>query len=67
MRDTLWFVTDGVSLISVHESERDAERAYEQYQDDPDFEYYDFYAIDADELEDYPEEYDMALERGLVE
>ena len=67
MHDRLWFVTDGVSLVSVHTSEREAEREYEQHQSDPDFEYYDFYEIDMDELEDYPEEYDLALEQGLID
>jgi len=67
MHNKLWFVTDGVSLISVHENRSDAEREYEKYRDDPDFEYYDFYVVEVDELEDYPDEYDFALDQGLVE
>ncbi len=66
MTGKLWFVTDGVSLVEVFLRKNDAEREYQKFQDDPDFAYYDYYGIDVDELEDYPDEYDLALETGLI-
>ena len=66
MARKLWFVTDGVSLIDVFQRRDDAEKEYLKYQDDPDFSYYDYYGVEIDELEDYPQEYDLALEEGFI-
>ena len=62
----LWFVTNGVQLISVFDERDRAEREMSKYQDDPDFHYYDFYGIDIKDLDDYPEEYDIALVEGFI-
>ena len=62
----LWFVTNGVQTIAVFDNRSDAEREVEKYQDDPDYRYYDFYDLNVDDLEDYPEEYDMALDEGFI-
>ncbi len=67
MRNELWFVTNGISLIYVHPKENEAEKEYNKYLNDPDFEYFDYYCIDIDDLEDYPDEYDLALEEGYIE
>ena len=66
MARKLWFVTDGVSLVDVFLRESEAESEYMKFQDDPDFTYYEYYGIVIDELEDYPEEYDLALDQGLI-
>ncbi len=66
MARKLWFVTDGVSLVDVFIRKNDAEREYLKFQDDPDFAYYEYYGLDVDELEDYPQEYDLALEEGYI-
>lgn len=66
MQGKLWFVTDGVSPVGVFTNGKEAERKFQLYQDDPDFGYYDYYAIEISELEDYPEEYDLASAKGLV-
>ena len=66
MSKRLWFLTDGVKLIDVFLKENEVESAYRKYEDDPDFAYYEYYGIDIDELEDYPEEYDLALAEGFI-
>ena len=66
MASKLWFVTDGVSLVDVFTREIEAEKEYLKFQDDPDFSYYEYYGLAIDELEDYPEEYDLALEQGYI-
>ncbi|MDC7126366.1 MAG: hypothetical protein PQJ46_12415 [Spirochaetales bacterium] len=66
MGKTLWFLTNGVSLVDVFTRKTDAESEYMKFQDDPDFDYYEYYSLDIDELEDYPEEYDLALEQGYL-
>ncbi|MDA3941246.1 MAG: hypothetical protein PF693_18365 [Spirochaetia bacterium] len=66
MHEKLWFVTNGISLDSVHTTKMDAEIEYQKYQDDPDFEYYDFYHVNVDDLEGYPDEYVMAFDVGFI-
>ena len=66
MSKKLWFVTDGVGLIDVFMRKNEAEDEYMRYKDDSDFMYYEYYGLDIDELEDYPAEYDLALEQGLI-
>ena len=66
MQSQLWFVTDGVRALSVFESKKEAERDLDRYQDDPDYEYYECYSLDIDDLEDYPDEYELALEEGFL-
>lgn len=66
MRSQLWFVTDGVKVFSVFDNRKDAEHELDRYQDDPDYKYYEIYAIDVDDLEDYPDEFDLALEEGFL-
>lgn len=67
MSGKLWFVTDGVNLIGVFKDREKAEKEKERYQDDPDYDYFDHYGIETRFLEDYPEEYDYALQKGLLE
>lgn len=62
----LWFLTDGIKPIDVYESEKDAHKDYLKYEDDSDFQYYEYYELDVNELEDYPNEYDLALEEGYI-
>ncbi len=66
MSSKLWFVTNGAQLIGVFNNRDSAEREMKKYQDDPDYPYYDFYDLSIDELDDYPEEYDIALDEGYV-
>ena len=66
MGSKLWFLTDGVKVLSVFDNRRAAEREIERFQDDPDYEYYSVYGIDLDDLEDYPDECDMAMEEGFI-
>ncbi len=67
MSSKLWFVTNGVQLIHVFEKRSLAEQELKKYQDDPDYGYYDCYGLDIDDLEDYPEEYDIALDEGFLD
>lgn len=66
MSKRLWYLTDGVKLVDVFLRETEAESEYHKYEDDPDFAYYEYYALDIDELEDYPEECDLAMEQGFI-
>ena len=66
MTNKLWFLTDGVNLVDVFLRKSDAEEEQSKYKDDPDFPYYDYYDVDIDELEDYPDEYDFALKEGYI-
>ena len=67
MSSKLWFVTNGIQLIRVFEKRTMAEQEMKKYQDDPDYSYYDYYGLDIDDLEDYPEEYDIALDEGFLD
>ncbi len=66
MHSSLWFITDGVKVLSVFDNRKDAERELGKYEDDPDFQYYENYSIEIDDLEDYPDEYEMALDEGFI-
>lgn len=66
MHKKLWFVSDGRSVLSVHTSEDNADRDYYQYEEEPDFEYFSVYPLRLNELDDYEEEYELALEEGLI-
>ncbi|MBI9104365.1 MAG: hypothetical protein JEY99_18255 [Spirochaetales bacterium] len=66
MSNKLWFVTDGVGLIQVCNDLQIAESVLSKYQDDPDFEYYSYYSINLNKIADYPQEFDMAREEGLL-
>ena len=66
MKEKLWFVTNGITALSVHNAERDAEVEHKRFQDDPDYEYYDLYEIDVDNLDEYPDEYDLAFNAGFI-
>ncbi|MDC7219252.1 MAG: hypothetical protein PQJ59_04885 [Spirochaetales bacterium] len=67
MSDKLWFVTNGVSPTAVFIEKARAEEELNRFTDDPDFEYYSCYSLRIAELDDYPEEYDLALERGVID
>ena len=67
MHSDLWFVTDGVRVISIFDNRKDAEREMGRYEDDPNYQYYDYYSVDVDDLEDYPDEFEMALEQGYLD
>ncbi len=62
----LWFLTDGVKAISVFENRRAAEGELKKYEDDQDYQYFSIYSVNVDDLEDYPDEFDMALDEGLI-
>lgn len=66
MSSKLWFLTDGIATLSVFVDRSDAERELSKYQDDPDYQYYSTFDVFIDDLEDYPDEYDMALNEGLI-
>ncbi len=66
MKDKLWFVTDGVSPIGCFLSKAAANNYMKLYSDDDDYQYYEVYDIFVDDLEDYPDEYDLALDEGFI-
>lgn len=66
MAKKLWFLTDGVKIVDVFQEKHEVESSYKTFQDDPDFNYYDFYGIEINDLEDYPEEYDYAIGEGFI-
>ncbi len=66
MLGKLWFVHDGVNIIGVYTSSSEARLDYERFRYDSDFDYYKIYTIDLDDLEDNPDEYDYALEQGVI-
>lgn len=67
MTSKLWFITDGVQVISVFLEKDSAEADLNRYRDDPDFDYYYQYSVMVNELDDYPDEYDLAQSKGLIE
>jgi hypothetical protein len=66
MAERLWFVSDGMDIIGVYNSRHDAELDYERFREDADFDYYKYYSIEINDLEDFPEEYDFALEQDAI-
>ncbi|MBC8452758.1 MAG: hypothetical protein H8D65_02760 [Spirochaetes bacterium] len=66
MGSKLWFVTDGISALGCFDTKIDAEEFKEQFCDDDDYNFYELYSILLDDLEDYPDEYDLAMDEGLV-
>ncbi|MDC7235663.1 MAG: hypothetical protein PQJ58_20740 [Spirochaetales bacterium] len=66
MSSKLWFVTNGAQLIAVFDSKDSAEQEMRKYEDDPDYGYYEFYDLNISELEDYPEEFDIAQDQGFI-
>ena len=67
MGSKLWFVTNGAQLLAVFNNRENAEREMKKYQDDPDYGYYEYYDLNIDDLEDYPDEYDIALDEGYID
>ena len=66
MQSELWFLTDGARVLSVFENRQEAEHNMDRYSDDPDYSYYEVYSIEIDDLEDFPDEYDLALGEGFL-
>ena len=66
MGSKLWFVADGTSPLGCFDAKIDAEEFREQFCDDEDYIFYELYSLLLDDLEDYPDEYDLAMEEGLV-
>ena len=66
MKSILWFITNGIAPVSVHKSESDAEEELQIYEDDTDFDFFKIYSLRISDLEDYPDEYDLAEEYGFV-
>jgi hypothetical protein len=66
MENSIWFVTDGVSALACFETREEALEYKEQFSDDDDYFNYELYDINVDDLEDYPDEYDLAIEEGLI-
>ena len=66
MKNRLWFLTNGITPISVHKSETEAEEELHIYREDDDFEFFKIYSLWFDDLEDYPDEYDLADEYGFI-
>ena len=67
MNTKLWFVTDGIRVIGVFNDDQTAKKEKERFQDDSDYEYYDHYEIGTKDLEHYPDEYDLALQKGFLD
>jgi hypothetical protein len=65
--EKLWFVTNGVSPTAVFNEKARAEEELNRFIDDPDFDYYSCYSLRIVELDDYPEEYDLAFDKGILE
>jgi hypothetical protein len=66
MASKLWFVTDGVDALGCFDVKIDAEEFKDQFCDDEDYNFYELYTILLDDLEDHPDEYELAMEEGLV-
>ena len=66
MYSKLWFVSDGIGPIAVHKHRQSAEENIEMYKDEADYDYYGIYGIFIDHLDDYPEEYELALANELL-
>ena len=54
-------------LKGVYSSEKAVEREYKKYEDDPDFSYYDYYEVKLNDLDDYPDEYELAMDEGFID
>lgn len=67
MKNKLWFVTDGIRTVGVFNDQKEAESEMQKYQDDPDYDYYDHYGVLVDDLDDYPDEYEIAMKHGFIE
>jgi len=65
MAKKLWFIKQDDSLVDVFSSKREALLEYESDQEE-DNDAYELYALDIDDLEDYPEELELAEENGFV-
>ena len=63
----LWFLTDGVKLKGVYTSRKEVEREYQRYENDPEFSYFDYYEVNVNDLVDYPDEYELAMDEGLID
>ena len=66
MNSKLWFVTNGVQLLAVFDHQEKAEQEMRKYQDDPDYGYYEYYGLYLADLDNYPDEYDIAYEEGFI-
>jgi len=66
MGTKLWFITDSSSVLGCFEAKIDAEEFKEQFCDDEDYIFYEMYTILLDDLEDHHDEYELAMEEGLV-
>lgn len=66
MTEKLWFVSNGVYPIAVFFEKGSADEELGRFRDDPDFDYYSCYSVRIDDLDDYPDEFDLALNQGLV-
>ena len=66
MNDDLWFVYEDGYVVSVFEDRKTALKKLNTYKaEDPDTEF-ELVCITADELTDYPEEFDLAQDAGLA-
>jgi hypothetical protein len=61
-----WFVSNGIQVLDVLKTKSEAEEFLAKFQDDPDFEYYYLYSLFEKDLDDYPDEYEMLLEREFL-
>lgn len=66
MKDRIWFVTDGVRPLDCFLSKAAALQNMELYSDEEDYDFYEVYDILKSDLEDYPDEYDLALEEDFI-
>lgn len=62
----LWFVNDGTNVLACFETKVEAEEYREQFSEEDDFYYYEVYGILVEDIEDYPDEFELAENEGLV-
>jgi hypothetical protein len=68
MGGRLWFIGDGFEPIYVHPTKQKAREKLERLvKKDPDgADDYEIYSVDMDDLEDHPEEMDLADQNGWL-
>jgi hypothetical protein len=65
--ETLWFISENGELINVFsDRDRAQEERFYLKEENP-LEKYKLYEIPVDELEEFPDEYDFALQSGYLE
>ncbi len=66
MRVRIWFVANAEAALACFESKAEAVDYMDQFSEEDDFDDYEIYDIAVDDLEDYPDEYELAIEEGIL-